>query len=90
MKNITVILPVHKINEDYKEMLYYSVESVKQFYNDVKLLIVAPNTLKKDLSEIDLGQKLEIKYHYHNSDTDFCSQINEGAKICDTEWFSIF
>lgn len=89
MKNITVILPVHKINEEYKEMLFYSVESVKQFYNDVKLLIVAPDSLKKDLSEIDLGQKLEIKYHYHNQSTDFCSQINEGAKVCDTEWFSI-
>ncbi len=89
MKNITVILPVHKIDADYKDMLQYSVESVKQFYNDVKLLVVAPNSLKNDLSKIDLGQKLEISYHYHTSDTDFCSQLNEGAKICETEWFSI-
>jgi hypothetical protein len=70
-------------------MLQYSVESVKQFYNDVKLLIVAPNSLKSELSKIDLGQKLEINYHYHNSDTDFCTQINEGASKCETEWFSI-
>jgi len=89
MKNITVVLPVHKIDEDYKDMLQYSVESVKQFYNDVKLLIVAPNSLKSELSKIDLGQKLEINYHYHNSDTDFCTQINEGASKCETEWFSI-
>jgi hypothetical protein len=89
MKNITVVLPVHKIDEDYKNMLQYSVESVKQFYNDVKLLIVAPNSLKSELSKIDLGQKLEINYHYHNSDTDFCTQINEGASKCETEWFSI-
>lgn len=89
MKNITVILPVHKIDEDYKDMLHYSVESVKQFYNDVKLLIVAPNSLKNDLTKIDLGQKLEISYHYHNNDTDFCTQINEGVNKCETEWFSI-
>jgi hypothetical protein len=89
MKNITVVLPVHKIDEEYKDMLQYSVESVKQFYNDVKLLIVAPNSLKNELSKIDLGQKLEISYHYHSNDTDFCTQINEGANKCDTEWFSI-
>lgn len=89
MKNITVVLPVHKIDKDYKDMLQYSIESVKQFYNDVKLLIVAPNSLKSELSKIDLGQKLEISYHYHNSDTDFCTQINEGASKCETEWFSI-
>ena len=89
MKKITVILPVHKVDETYKEMLFYSVESVKQFYNDVKLLIVAPDSLKKELDKIDLGQKLEIKYHYHNGNTDFCSQVNAGASVCDTDWFSI-
>lgn len=89
MKNITVLLPVHKLNDDYKEMLFNSVESVKHFYNDVKLLIVAPENLKNELSEIDLGQKLEIIYKYHNGETDFCSQVNVGAKSCDTEWFSI-
>jgi hypothetical protein len=89
MKNITIILPIHKIDEDYKGMLLNAVESVKEFYNDVKLLIVAPEKIKKDLSKIDLGQKLEIGYHFHNSETDFCTQINMGAKTCDTEWFSI-
>ena len=89
MKNITVILPVHKLDETYKEMLMHSVESVKEFYNDVKLLIVAPSSIKSDLSKVDLGQKLEINIHYHNNVSDFCSQINEGAKKCDTEWFSI-
>ena len=42
MKNITVILPVHKLNESYHEMLSKAVESVEQFFDDVKLLIVAP------------------------------------------------
>lgn len=89
MKNITIVLPIHKINEEYKEMLLNAVESAKEFYNDVKLLIVAPEKIKKELSKIDLGQKLEIIYHFHNSESDFCNQINIGAKACDTEWFSI-
>lgn len=92
-KNITVILPIHKMDETYKEMLLRSVESVKEFYNDVILLIVAPKKLKKDLEKIDLGQKLDIRFHYHESSSDFCTQINEGAKasveLCDTQYFSI-
>jgi len=89
MKNITIILPIHRVNEDYKQMLLAAVESAKEFYNDVKLLIVAPEKIKKDLLKIDLGQKLEITHHFHNSDSNFCNQINLGAQACDTQWFSI-
>lgn len=89
MKNITVILPVHKLNDDYKSMLQNAVESVKEFYNDVKLLIVAPTSLKKELEAVDLGQKLEIEYKYNSGETDFCSQINFAIEGCESEWFSI-
>ena len=89
MKNITVILPVHKLNEDYNLMLQKAVESVKEFYNDVKLMIVAPASLKASLDAVDLGKKLEIEYKLHNGSTDFCTQVNEGINSCDTEWFSI-
>jgi hypothetical protein len=88
-KNITVILPVHKMNEVYKEMLLRSLESAKEFYNDIIVLIVAPSGLKKELEKIDLGQKLDIRFHYHQGATDFCNQINEGAKACETDYFSI-
>jgi hypothetical protein len=89
MKNITIILPIHKIDDTYKEMLLNAVESAKEFYNDVKLLIVAPEKISKSISKIDFGQKLEIITHYHKSSSDFCNQVNIGAKTCDTEWFSI-
>jgi hypothetical protein len=89
MKNITIILPVHKLNEDYKLMLQKAVESAKEFYNDVKLMIVAPAGLKSELDSVDLGKKIEVEYKLHNGETDFCSQINEGVKSCTTEWFSI-
>jgi hypothetical protein len=89
MKNITVILPVHKLNDEYKSMLQNAVESVKEFYNDVKLLIIAPTSLKKELEKIDLGQKLEVVYKFNDGESDFCSQVNFGLENCDTEWFSI-
>jgi glycosyltransferase involved in cell wall biosynthesis len=89
MKNITIILPVHKLDDDYNLMLQNAVESAKEFYNDVKLMIVAPTTLKSTLEAVDLGKKLEIEYKYHTKNTDFCSQVNEGIDNCKTDWFSI-
>ncbi len=89
MKNITVILPIHKIDGIYKEMLNNAIKSVEQFHEDVKLMIVCPTDVKKEIDSIDLGQKLEILYNVHTGDTDFCSQVNRGIQNCNTEWFSI-
>jgi hypothetical protein len=87
MKNITVILPVHKIDGIYKEMLDNAVKSVEQFHNDVKLFIVTPTTLTSELT--NLSEVLEIEIISNNGKTDFCSQINLGIEKCNTEWFSI-
>jgi hypothetical protein len=87
MKNITVILPVHKIEGDYLEMLKNALSSVEDFHNDVKVSIVCPSKLSKDLE--GLSQKLEINIIPNKGATDFCSQINLGIEKCDTEWFSI-
>jgi hypothetical protein len=87
MKNITVILPVHKIDGDYKEMLNKAIESTEDFHNDVKVSIVCPEKIKKELS--DLSDKLEINIIVNKGETDFCSQVNLGIEKCDTEWFTI-
>lgn len=87
MKNITVIVPVHKLDGDYKEMLTNAIASVEDFHNDVKVSIVSPSSIKKDLQ--DLSQKLEINIIENKGETDFCSQVNIGIEKCDTEWFTI-
>jgi hypothetical protein len=87
MKNITVILPVHKIDGNYKEMLNKAIESTEDFHNDVKVSIVCPEKIKKELS--DLSDKLDINIIVNKGDTDFCSQVNLGIEKCDTEWFTI-
>jgi hypothetical protein len=87
MKNITVILPLHKLDDDYKVMLDNALTSVEQFHDDVKLSIVCPSNLKKELENI--SEKLEIEIIVNDGQTDFCSQINLGIDKCDTEWFSI-
>lgn len=87
MKNITVILPVHRIDGDYHEMLKNALLSVEDFYDDVKVLIVSTPSVSSELK--NLSQKLEIKILDNFGQSDFCSQINLGITNCDTEWFTI-
>ena len=88
MKKITIILPIHKIDGDYKEMLTNAISSIEDFHNDVTLSIVCPTKVKEELN--NLSNKLEITFVENKGKTDFCSQINLGIEKCETEWFSIF
>jgi hypothetical protein len=87
MKNITIIVPVHTVEGDYREMLTNALSSVENFHNDVKVSIICPPSVKNELS--NLSDKLEIEYTINTGETDFCSQINLAIDNCDTEWFSI-
>lgn len=87
MKKITVLLPIHKLNDEYLLMLDNSVKSIEDFHNDVKLLVICPPSVSSELQS--LSQKLEYKVIVNNGNTDFCSQINLGIENCDTTWFSI-
>jgi hypothetical protein len=88
MKKITIILPIHKMDETYKIMAENAIKSVEEFHNDIILMIVHPEKIKLDLNT---GQKLEVHYLSHKDDpSDFCSQVNLAVTWeCKTEWFSI-
>ena len=87
MKKITIILPVHRIDGDYKEMLNNALSSIEDFHNDVVVTIVCPPSVKNEIGQ--LSNKLEINYTINAKETDFCSQVNAGITNCETEWFSI-
>mgnify|MGYP000072533479 CR=1 FL=1 len=87
MKNITVILPIHKWDEEYSAMYENSVKSVEQFYNDVKLIVVGPTNVTSKITFT--SDKLETKILVNEGETDFCSQVNLAIDNCDTEWFSL-
>ena len=87
MKKITIILPVHRIDGDYKEMLNNALSSIEDFHNDVVVTIVCPPSVKNEIGQ--LSDKLEINYTINARETDFCTQVNAGITNCETEWFSI-
>lgn len=86
---ITIILPIHKMDENYKELLLKAVGSIEDFHNDVNLLIVCPSNVKDEITKMTLSQTLSINFKVHNESTDFCNQLNIGIETCTTEWFSI-
>ena len=87
MEKISVIVPIHKINEDYNEMLYNALNSIGTFYDDVIVLIVCPPTIAKEVE--NLPHKISKEIIINNGETDFCSQVNLGITKCDTKWFTI-
>jgi hypothetical protein len=90
MKNITILLPIHEITDDYKVMFENAVSSVDNFHENVKLFIISPPTMKDTLIELLSDTKVDYKIIENNTgDTTFVKQINLGIDNVDTEWFSI-
>jgi len=89
MKKISIILPLHKLNEEYQTMLENCVNSIRDFHNDIKLIIVCPEKIYDDVKKLDLSNVLDITYIKSIKGSDFCSQVNLGIEVCNTEWFSI-
>jgi hypothetical protein len=90
MKKITILLPIHKIDEDESLMLANALSSIENFYNDIILMIICPPEIETKLRLFNFGEKLEVKIIKNKGDTSFISQINLGIDNVETEWFSIF
>lgn len=86
-KKISVLVPVHRIDGDYKEMLFNALNSLGTFYVDVNVLIVCPPSIVNEVN--DLPHKIYKEVIVNNGNTDFCTQVNLGIEKCTTEWFTI-
>ena len=91
--NISIIIPVHKLNEETKPMFDNAVISViEQSVKPEELIIVIPkgSDLVSYLDSYDFGPlKDSVKVVLNDGETDFSSQINLGVENTSTEWFSI-
>ena len=89
MKDLTVIIPVHKYDDSVKPLLTKAVES---FYEADKnseaiLMFVGPKGIL-DAVKKDLKLKKSVIL-LENDETEFASQINLAVDNCTTKYFSI-
>ena len=97
MKDITIIVPVHALNGDKdRELFRTALDSVKKaqekYTDSLVVMAVGPSAVKSEVSEIMdemLGDTVKRVFQTNKGATDFCSQINCGAKHVKTDHFSI-
>lgn len=91
--DITVILPVHELNDTTKPMFANAVSSViGQSVRPDTLIIVVPkgSDTATYVEAFDYGDyQTNVTFVENDGATDFASQINYGVKAVKTEWFSI-
>lgn len=91
--NISVILPVHQLNEETKGLFKNAVISVlEQTVRPENLIIVVPKNgdVLNQIKDIEFGDyKNSVIVVENDGNTDFASQVNYGVSQCKTEWFSI-
>jgi hypothetical protein len=90
--NISVILPVHELNEETKQMLTNAVQSVTdQIVRPDELIIVAPkgSDVIKFCKGLENKTEMPIIIAENEGETDFASQVNYGVSQAKSEWVSI-
>lgn len=91
--NISVVIPVHELNDTTKQLLINAVKSIElQSVKPDEVLIVVP--MGSDAAEFvrtaDFGGIKDIIYVCQNQGaTDFATQFNFGVKEARSEWVSL-
>jgi GT2 family glycosyltransferase len=91
--NISVILPIHLLDETTKELFSNAVLSVlEQSVRPDELVIVVPKG--SDVAEYVKAHdyadyKDSVTIAENDGETDFASQVNYGVSVSKSEWFSI-
>lgn len=84
--NTTVVIPVHIYNDEVRDLLKSSIDSVReQTLQPERLAIVAP----KDII-LDIARDHNVDIIVNNTgETDFCSQLNCAVTEITTDFFTI-
>ena len=89
MNNISIIIPVHKINNEFYDYFDKAIESVEKntSYANLTTIVVCPPDVAKELDTSKY--KIKINILTNEGKSDFCSQINFAVNNIDTDLFSI-
>ena len=96
MKDITILIPIHKFNQTIEEYINSSFSSVLNAVSalksnlTVKYMIVCPKDVHNELSGLSFFKNMsDDVWVITDEETDFCSMVNKGVDKCDTEYFSV-
>lgn len=92
MENLTVIIPIHELNEDLLANAIKSVNTQQTVKSKINVLLVYPKELELSLNLFIKKNKFKnliIDKLLNTGKTDFQSQINTAVKNISTEYFSI-
>jgi hypothetical protein len=96
MKDITILIPIHKFDKTIEEYINTSFSSVLNTVDTlksnltVKYMIVCPKDVQNELSSLSLFQNVsDDVWVIADKETDFCSMVNKGVDECNTEYFSV-
>ncbi len=93
MKNLTIVIPIHKFNKEVEKLLENAIKSI-EFQNENKekfnLLFVFPPGIESDIKKISIPEdKTSINYLINNDDTSYQNQINLASKNIKTKYFTV-
>lgn len=88
---ITIIIPVHELNETIEVLLSNAIKSVDNQKSNLPIILVYSNKIKDVISNFFQKNSFEstIEFIINENKTDFQSQINLAVKSVKTEYFSI-
>jgi Glycosyl transferase family 2 len=90
--NISIVLPVHELNDNTKVLFNNAVQSVKeQIVRPDELVIVVPKGSETSayVKSFDFGDyKDSVTIAENDGKTDFASQVNFGVTTAKSEWVS--
>ncbi len=87
MNNISIIIPIHKYDENIKKYLNRAIKSVEEQSDKPEQVFIVSSKEINEQVEKDLGNN--VLYIINKGSLDYCSQINVGVKECKTKYFSI-
>jgi len=91
MKDITILIPVHTLNEKFDGYFTNAIKSIQTQKDIPANIIVVTSTneaLKNYLSNFDFGD-LNVEIVENTGDTSFTGQVNFSIPHITTKWFSI-
>lgn len=91
MKDITILIPVHALDEKFDGFFINAINSVKSQENlpsNVMVVHSSNENLKEYLNKFNFDG-INVELIENKGDTDFSSQINMGVSKITTKWFSI-